>query len=275
MKMFQITSVVLVVVVSMFNAAQARSESIADRIKRIDSPLAAKVLKDLQKIEIGMYNGRGKATVRETGEDNNDPSLDHDRTKLIAFFGNVDPVKLEGFFREDIEESGKTTFEVSTPNGSFTAVKADGQIKLGRENEFTRSVNVIDNFSQLLTTPISAHLQRENKEIVFVSFQQPSAASENVILKAEVIAPNKSRFELEVEFANVSGFTPTRYRYVQDGMIVIGKLEYEKRGDAVVPMKATIERKSQSGKYITVIDVHEYEIGAAPAERFTKEAIGL
>jgi hypothetical protein len=275
MKLFQISSAILVFVMAVLHAAQARSESIADRIKRMDSPLAAKVLKDLQKIEIGMYNGRGKATVRETGEDNNNPSLDYDRTKSIAFFGNVDPVKLEGFFREDIEESGKTTFEVSTPNGSFTAVKADGQIKLDRENDFARSVNIIDNFSQLLTTPISALLQRENQEIVFVSFQQPTPTSENVILKAEVIAPNKSRLELEVEFANVSGFTPTRYRYMQEASVVLGKLEYEKRGDRVVPKKATIERKAQSGKYSTVVDIHEYEIGAAPAECFTKEAVGL
>ncbi|XZE36458.1 hypothetical protein SH501x_002026 [Pirellulaceae bacterium SH501] len=275
MKLFQISSATLIFVMAVSHAAQARSESIADRIKRMDGPLAAKVLKDLQKIEIGMYNGRGKATVRETGEDNNDPSQDYDRTKSIAFLGNVDPIKLEGYFREDIEVSGKTTFEVSTPNGSFTAVKADGQIKLDRENDFARSVNVIDKFSQLLTTPISALLQRENQEIVFVSFQQPTPTSENVILKAEVIAPNKSRFELEVEFTNVAGFTPTRYRYMQEASVTLGKLEYEKRGDRIVPKKATIERKAQAGKYSTVVDIHEYEVGAAPEECFTKEAIGL
>lgn len=275
MKLFQFSSAMLVFVMAALHASHARSESIADRIKRMDSPLASKVLKDLQKIEIGMYNGRGKATVRVSGEDNQYPSRDYEATKAIAFFGNVDPIKLEGYFREDIEESGKMTFEVSTPNGSFTAVKADGQIKLVGENDFARSVNVMDNFSQLLTTPISALLERENQEIVFVSFQQPTPTSENVILKAEVIAPNKSRFELEVEFTNVSGFTPTRYRFMQEASAVIGKLEYEKRGDRVVPKKATIERKAQTGKYSTVVDIHEYEVGAAPEECFTKEAIGL
>lgn len=57
--------------------------------------------------------------------------------------------------------------------------------------------------------------------------------------------------------------------------MVVGRFEYEKRGDKIVPKKATIKKKIQFGKYSTAIEILEYEIEAVPSQFLTKEAIGL
>lgn len=272
-QLFLFTSLVLLT--SGWLTNQGRSESLADRIKSIDSPLATQILNDLQSVAIGMYNGHGKAIVRETGENANEPARDYDRTKSVSFFGNVDTSKLEGYFREDIEVDGKTIYQVSSPTGSFRAVKTDGKLKLQTEDDYSRSSNVLDSFTQISAIPMYWLLHKKDQEIVFASFKRDATSPEKALLKAEVIGASKSQIELEIEFTNVAGFVPSRYRSVKEGLIISGKLEYDARDKSVAPKKATIETKSQSGKFLQVIDILEYTPGAASVDRFTKKSIGL
>ncbi|AMV33914.1 hypothetical protein VN12_17425 [Pirellula sp. SH-Sr6A] len=265
----------LVLLTSSWLTDEGRSESIADRMKSIDNPLATQILHDLQSVAIGMYNGHGKATVRETGEDANEPARDYDRIKSVTFFGSVDTSKLEGYFREDIEEDGKTIYQVSSPTVSFSAVKTDGKLKLQSEDDYSRSLNILDSFTQISAIPMNWLLNKEDQEIVALSFKRDTTSPEKVLLKAEVIGPSKSQIEWEIEFTNVAGFVPSRYRFVKEGLIISGKLEHEAHGKSVAPKKATIETKSESGKSLQVIDILEYKPGAVSVDRFTKKTIGL